>query len=73
MPPWRPSWFVWAPEGRRGIAADIRGEAEKAIAAAGLVVDAGVRTELAEDLTARSIQACVPLLDQQVVPSTSGH
>ena len=49
-------------------AADIRGEAEKAIAAAGLVVDAGVRTELAEDLTARSIQACVPLLDQTGVP-----
>ena len=49
-------------------AADIRGEAEKAIAAAGLVVDAGVRIELAEDLTARAIQACVPLLDQPGVP-----
>ncbi len=49
-------------------AADVRGEAEKAIAAAGLVVDAGVRIELAEDLTARSVQACVPLLDQQGVP-----
>ena len=36
-------------------AADIRGQAEKAIAAAGLVVDPAVRTELAEDLTARAI------------------
>ena len=49
-------------------AADIRGEAEKAIAAAGLVVDPAVRIELAEDLTARSIEACVPLLDQPGVP-----
>ena len=48
--------------------ADIRGEAEKAIAAAGLVVDQAVRTELAEDLTARAIEACVPLLDQPGVP-----
>ena len=49
-------------------AADIRGQAEKAIAAAGLVVDQAVRIELAEDLTSRAIQACVPLLDQQGVP-----
>ena len=49
-------------------AADIRGEAEKAIAAAGLVVDQAVRIELAEDLIARAIQACVPLLDQPGVP-----
>ena len=49
-------------------AADIRGEAEKVIAAAGLVVDAAVRIELAEDLTARAVQACVPLLDQPGVP-----
>ena len=49
-------------------AADIRGQAEKAIAAAGLVVDQAVRIELAEDLVARSIQACVPLLDQPGVP-----
>ncbi len=51
-------------------AADIRGQAEKAIAATGLVVDQAVRTELAEDLTSRSIQACVPLLDQ---PGTPEH
>jgi conjugative relaxase-like TrwC/TraI family protein len=49
-------------------AADIRGEAEKTIAAAGLVVDEAVRTELAEDLTARTVQACVPLLHQPGVP-----
>ena len=48
--------------------ADIRGQAEKAIAAAGLVVDHAVRTELAEDLTARVVEACVPLLDQPDVP-----
>jgi exodeoxyribonuclease V alpha subunit len=49
-------------------AADIRGQAEKAIAAAGLVVDPRVRIELAEDLTARSIQVCIPLLDHPAVP-----
>ena len=49
-------------------AADIRGQAEKAIAAAGIVVDPAVRTELAEDLTARAIDACVPLLHQPGVP-----
>jgi hypothetical protein len=59
-------------------AADIRGEAEKAIAAAGLVVDQAARTELAEDLTARAIQACTPLLGWEGVPEhvrslTSAH
>ncbi|RHW26298.1 TrwC relaxase [Nocardioides immobilis] len=49
-------------------AADIRGHAEKAIAAAGLVLDPGVRTELAEDITARAIEACVPLLRHPDVP-----
>lgn len=49
-------------------AADIRGQAEKAIAGAGLVLDPGVRIELAEDLTARAIEACVPLLRQPGVP-----
>ena len=37
-------------------AADIRGEAERLIAAAGVVADAAVRIELAEDLTARALQ-----------------
>ena len=49
-------------------AADIRGQAEKAIAAAGIVVDPAVRTELAEDVTARVIDACMPLLHQPGVP-----
>ena len=49
-------------------AADIRGQAEKAIAAAGIVADPTVRTELAEDLTARAINACVPLLHQPSLP-----
>ena len=49
-------------------AADIRGQAEKAIAAAGLVLDPSVRIELAEDLTARAIAPCVPLLRHPDVP-----
>lgn len=49
-------------------AADIRGHVEQTIAAAGLVVDHAVRTELAEDLTARVVEACVPLLSQPGVP-----
>ncbi|MDX6307028.1 MAG: hypothetical protein QOI06_74, partial [Nocardioidaceae bacterium] len=49
-------------------AADIRGEVEKGIAATGLVVDAAVRIELAEDLAARVIEASVPLLDRSDVP-----
>ena len=58
--------------------ADIRGEVEKWVAASGLVADAAVRGELAEDLTARTIAACVPLLDQPDVPEhvrslTSAH
>lgn len=48
--------------------ADLRGEAEKAIAAAGIVVDYAIRIELTEDLTARVVEACVPLLDQHGVP-----
>ena len=49
-------------------AADIRGHAEKAIAAAGIVIDPAARTELAEDVTARVIDACMPLLHQPGVP-----
>ncbi len=48
--------------------ADVRGEAERQIAATGLVTDAAVRSELAEDLSARVIEKCVPLLDQPNVP-----
>ena len=53
-------------------APDVRGQVEKAIAAAGLVLDPSVRIELAEDLTARAVAACVPLLTHPVSPSTSG-
>ena len=51
-------------------AADVRGEMEQLIAAAGIVVDAAVRIELAEDLTACALQRCVPLLagDGTAVP-----
>ncbi|CCG02168.1 MobF family relaxase [Blastococcus saxobsidens] len=48
-------------------AADVRGEVERLIAAEGVVVDAGVRIELAEDLTARAMRACVPLLQRDGV------
>jgi exodeoxyribonuclease V alpha subunit len=43
-------------------AADVRGEVEQLLAAAGIIIDAGVRAELAEDLTARAMARCVPLL-----------
>ncbi|MHB8298305.1 MAG: MobF family relaxase [Dermatophilaceae bacterium] len=43
-------------------AADVRGEVEQLIARTGLVATAAVRVELAEDLTARTLAACVPLL-----------
>ena len=49
-------------------AADIRGEIEQQIAAAGVVTDPVVRRELAEDLTARAIEACIPLLARTDVP-----
>jgi len=45
-------------------AADIRGEVEQLIAAAGVVINAAVRMELAEDLTTRVLDRCVPLLDR---------
>lgn len=43
-------------------AADARGEVERIIASSGGVVDAAVRSELAEDLTARVVAASRPLL-----------
>src|SRR3954449_9430343 len=45
-------------------AADVRGEIEQLLAAAGIVTDPAVRIELAEDLTARTLSRCVPLLDR---------
>src|SRR5215210_2820276 len=49
-------------------AADLRGEAERLLAAAGVVAEAAVRSELAEDLTARALARCLPLLDRDGVP-----
>jgi exodeoxyribonuclease V alpha subunit len=49
-------------------AADVRGEVERLIAAEGIVADAPVRLELAEDLTARALDRCVPLVDREGVP-----
>lgn len=49
-------------------AADIRGQAEQWIAETGLVADASIRIELAEDLTARAVAACTPLLERDDVP-----
>src|SRR3954451_19180708 len=49
-------------------AADVRGEVERFIAAGGIVAEAAVRLELAEDLTARALGRCVPLVDREGVP-----
>jgi thymidine kinase len=49
-------------------AADVRGEVERLIAAEGVVVDGTVRFELAEDVTARAMARCLPLLDRDGVP-----
>ncbi len=39
-------------------AADMRGEVEQLLARAGIVIDPAVRLELAEDITARAVDAC---------------
>ena len=49
-------------------AADIRGQVEQWIAATGTIAEASVRVELAEDLTARALKACTPLLTRDDVP-----
>src|SRR5918995_1820077 len=49
-------------------AADVRGEVERLIAAEGMVADTAVRLELAEDLTARALGRCVPLVHREGVP-----
>ena len=49
-------------------AADVRGEVEQLIARHQIVTDAAVRSELAEDLTARAVHECVPLLTRSGVP-----
>ncbi|KRA29822.1 MULTISPECIES: MobF family relaxase [unclassified Nocardioides] len=49
-------------------AADIRGEVEKIIPAVGIIADRAVRTEIAEDLTARAVSSCRPLRERGDVP-----
>lgn len=51
-------------------AGDIRGEVEKIIASIDFIAEPAVRRELAEDLTARTVANCVPLLNRDDVP---GH
>lgn len=48
--------------------ADIRGQAEVVLAQVGFVVEAGVRIELAEDLTSRAVDRCTRLLMRPDVP-----
>ncbi|MEJ7774942.1 MAG: MobF family relaxase [Nocardioidaceae bacterium] len=50
-------------------AADIRGHVERIIASIDVITSPAVRRELAEDLTARAIERCVPLLDRDDVPT----
>ncbi len=49
-------------------AADIRGEAERLVASAGVVAERVVRHELVEDVASRARTQCVPLLDRGDVP-----
>ncbi|WP_170977791.1 MobF family relaxase [Blastococcus sp. CCUG 61487] len=49
-------------------AADVRGEVERLVAAVGIIADTAVRLELAEDLAARALDRCVPLVDREGVP-----
>ena len=50
-------------------AADIRGNVERIIASVDVVTDPAVRRELAEDLTARAVERCIPLLGRDDVPT----
>ena len=50
-------------------AADLRGHVERIIASVDVVTDPAVRRELAEDLTARAVERCVPLLERDDVPA----
>ncbi len=49
-------------------AADVRGGVEGLLAQVCVVADASVRVELAEDITARAVDRCVPLLARSDVP-----
>lgn len=49
-------------------AADLRGAAELLIVEAGIVASTPVRSELAEDITARAVDRCVPILERSGLP-----
>ncbi|KRE60041.1 hypothetical protein ASG78_15050 [Nostocoides sp. Soil756] len=49
-------------------AADIRGETEQIVAGLDVITEAAVRRELVEDLTARAVDRCVPLVERPDVP-----
>jgi exodeoxyribonuclease V alpha subunit len=49
-------------------AADVRGQVEQVIAGSGMICGAPARLELAEDLTARALGGCVPLLGRRGLP-----
>jgi exodeoxyribonuclease V alpha subunit len=49
-------------------AADVRGQVEQLIASSGIICGAPARLELAEDLTARALARCVPLLGRRGLP-----
>ena len=51
-------------------AADVRGQVEQLIAGSGIIAGGPARLELAEDLTARALDRCVPLLGRRGLP---GH
>src|SRR5665811_322279 len=49
-------------------AADVRGQVEQLIASSGIICGAPARLEMAEDLTARAMDRCVPLLGRRGLP-----
>ncbi len=50
-------------------AADVRGAVEQHLGALHVLAEAAARSELAEDLTARAVARCVPLLDRPGAPA----
>ena len=49
--------------------ADIRGEVERLVASAGVVVEPHIRGDLVTDLVDRTLARCVPMLDRDDVPA----
>ncbi|WP_344042193.1 MobF family relaxase [Nocardioides panacihumi] len=63
-------WVIGQLEAKRSAwnAADLRGHVEVLITQLGVVTDAAVRIELAEDITARAVSRCTRLLPRADVP-----